>query len=125
LTFLAAVLAGSSNSSTLNDVEPGLLGFLVVAGMGIVLAFLLRSMNKQFRKIGPPDDDVATGTVGPRGPASDGAPSEDEAAVVGDTGTGFDPGSQTGARFDIKTVDARAIDAKAAESEDNGRKGSS
>jgi hypothetical protein len=31
----------------------GVLGFLVVAGMGVVLVFLLRSMNKQFRKITP------------------------------------------------------------------------
>jgi hypothetical protein len=119
------VLSSGSGNSTLSNVEPGLLGFLVVAGIGIALVFLLRSMNKQFRKIGPPDDDVAAGTVGPQGPASDSASSEDEAAVLGDTGTGFDPGSQTGTGFDIKTVDVRAIDAKAAESRDNGRRGSS
>jgi len=29
------------------------LGFLVVAAMGVALVFLLRSMNKQFRKITP------------------------------------------------------------------------
>ena len=46
-TFFAA------SSSTLNDVEPGALGFLVVAGIGVALVFLLRSMNKQFRKITP------------------------------------------------------------------------
>ena len=52
MTFgvLAAVAASSSNS---NDVEPGVLGFLVVAAIGVVLVFLLRSMNKQFRKIAP------------------------------------------------------------------------
>lgn len=52
MTFgvLAAVAAGSSAS---NDVEPGVLGFLVVAALGIALVFLLRSMNKQFRKITP------------------------------------------------------------------------
>ena len=54
MTLLAAVLSSGSNSSTLNDVEPGLLGFLVIAGMGIALVFLLRSMNKQFRKLPPP-----------------------------------------------------------------------
>jgi hypothetical protein len=54
LTFLVA----ASNSSTLNDVEPGLLGFLVVAALGVALVFLLRSMNKQFRKIGPPPEDT-------------------------------------------------------------------
>src|ERR1700761_9082735 len=50
-------LAANSTSS-LNDVEPGLLGFLVVAGLGVALVFLLRSMNKQFRKIGPPPEDT-------------------------------------------------------------------
>ncbi|MGB6577279.1 MAG: hypothetical protein WBF34_05110 [Streptosporangiaceae bacterium] len=55
MTFgvLAAVAASSSNS---NDVEPGVLGFLVVAAIGVVLVFLLRSMNKQFRKITPNPD---------------------------------------------------------------------
>ncbi len=48
-----AVLAASSSSAS-NDVEPGVLGFLVVAGIGLVLVFLLRSMNKQFHKIAPP-----------------------------------------------------------------------
>jgi hypothetical protein len=68
--FLAAVLSSSSNSSTLNDVEPGLLGFLVVAGIGIALVFLLFSMNKQFRKLPPPPEeteeteDVETTTSG-------------------------------------------------------------
>ena len=47
---LAAVAASSSAS---NDVAPGVLGFLVVAAMGVALVFLLRSMNKQFRKITP------------------------------------------------------------------------
>jgi hypothetical protein len=56
VTLLAGVLAASTNNSTLNDVEPGLLGFLVVAGIGIALVFLLRSMNKQFRKLPPPED---------------------------------------------------------------------
>jgi hypothetical protein len=56
LTFLAGVLSTSSTNNTLNDIEPGLLGFLVVAGIGIVLVFLLRSMNKQLRKIPPPED---------------------------------------------------------------------
>ena len=52
--FLAS---SSTNSSTLTDVEPGLLGFLVVAGLGVSLFFLLRSMNKQFKKIGPRPED--------------------------------------------------------------------
>jgi hypothetical protein len=55
---LAALAAAASSSS--NDVEPGVLGFLVVAAMGVALVFLLRSMNKQFRKI-TPEPDAADG----------------------------------------------------------------
>jgi hypothetical protein len=65
-TVAGTVLASSStnSTSTINDIEPGVLGFLVVAAMGIALVFLLRSMNKQFRKIGPkPEDDLPEGTV--------------------------------------------------------------
>ena len=40
------VLAASSN-----DVAPGTLGFLVVAGMGLGLYFLFRSMSKHLRKV--------------------------------------------------------------------------
>jgi hypothetical protein len=57
------VLAVSSSASS--NVEPGVLGFLVVAGIGVALVFLLRSMNKQFRKItpapGPAEDSEADG----------------------------------------------------------------
>ena len=62
LTFgvLAAVAASSPSS---DDVTPGLLGFLVVAAMGVALFFLLRSMNKQFRKI-EPKAEGATGSDG-------------------------------------------------------------
>lgn len=41
-----SLLAASSN-----DVAPGTLGFLVVAGMGLVLFFLFRSMSKHLRKV--------------------------------------------------------------------------
>ncbi len=62
MTFFATalsntVLSSSSGNSTLNDVEPGLLGFLVVAGIAVALVFLLRSMNKQFRKLPPPEEE--------------------------------------------------------------------
>jgi hypothetical protein len=50
LGVLAAVAASSSSS---DDVSAGVLGFLVVAAIGVALVFLLRSMNKQFRKITP------------------------------------------------------------------------
>jgi hypothetical protein len=63
VNILATVLASGTNStSTINNVEPGLLAFLVVAGLGLALVFLLRSMNKQFKKIGPkPEDTEAEG----------------------------------------------------------------
>jgi hypothetical protein len=50
----------AATSSSVNNVEPGALGFLVVAGIGVALVFLLRSMNKQFRKI-TPDPSAAPG----------------------------------------------------------------
>ena len=56
MTFsvLAAAVAASSGNS--DDVGTGALGFLVVAAIGVALVFLLRSMNKQFRKITPAED---------------------------------------------------------------------
>ncbi len=73
----STVLAKGSVSD--NNVTPGVLGFLVVAGMGIALYFLLRSMNRHLKKIPPPagdaGDDTApqaasaqvTGSAGPPG----------------------------------------------------------
>jgi hypothetical protein len=58
------VLAAAAASSSSNDIEPGVLGFLVVAALGVALVFLLRSMNKQLRKITPPagaDDEQDAG----------------------------------------------------------------
>jgi large-conductance mechanosensitive channel len=43
------VLASSAPAA--GQVVTGVLGFLVVAGMGVALFFLLRSMNKQLRKV--------------------------------------------------------------------------
>jgi hypothetical protein len=67
-------------AASANAVVPGVLGFLIVAGMGVALFFLLRSMNKQLRKVAP----------GPKwreggGPARPGAPA------------GQDPGPGQGA----------------------------
>lgn len=42
-----------ASESTASQVYPGLIGFLVVAGMGLALFFLFRSMNKQLHKIAP------------------------------------------------------------------------
>lgn len=44
------ILAASSTPAA-GQVVTGVLGFLVVAGMGLALFFLLRSMNKQLRKV--------------------------------------------------------------------------
>ena len=44
-------LAAAAASSSADDVQTGVIAFLVVAAMGVALVFLLRSMNKQFRKI--------------------------------------------------------------------------
>ena len=82
MTFLAVLASSSSNStSTISNVEPGLLGFLVVAALGVALVFILRSMNKQFRKIGPrPEDpeDVAADQA-----RADGATADPAAAKRG------------------------------------------
>ena len=68
-----AALAAAAASSSVNDVEPGVLGFLVVAAMGVALVFLLLSMNKQFRKItpqpGPTDGEEADEDVKARAQA--------------------------------------------------------
>jgi hypothetical protein len=53
---LGVLAAAAASSTASNDVEPGVLGFLVVAGIAVALVFLLRSMNKQFRKITPPPE---------------------------------------------------------------------
>ena len=77
MTFgvLAAAVAASSSS---NDVTPGVLGFLVVAAIGVALVFLLRSMNKQFRKIAPKDEAAVPGDAeskpGPTATATQEAP---------------------------------------------------
>jgi hypothetical protein len=101
VTFLVAGLAStglassSANSSTLTDVEPGLLGFLVVAGLGVALVFLLRSMNKQFRKIGPRPEEpesVAADEAAPDEAPADAQTVDPEAArAEPDTGVGFVP----------------------------------
>ena len=41
----------ASSSSVASQVAPGALGFLMVAGMGLALFFLLRSMNRHLRKV--------------------------------------------------------------------------
>ena len=60
-----------ASSSTASQVYPGLVGFLVVAGMGLALYFLFRSMNKQLHKIAPGQPPAPRPVrPGRRGPAS-------------------------------------------------------
>jgi len=84
--FLAS---SSTNSSTLTDVEPGLLGFLVVAALAVALVFLLRSMNKQFRKIGPRPEDPESVAADEANPVE--ASTVEDATAEADTGVGFVP----------------------------------
>jgi hypothetical protein len=80
LTFIAA------SSSTLSDVEPGVLGFLIVAGIAVALVFLLRSMNKQFRKLPPPEDGPEAGARPKRGLAARRAGADSGAGFAADAG---------------------------------------
>jgi hypothetical protein len=103
VTFLAAGLAGtalagsSTNSSTISNVEPGLLGFLVVAALAVALVFLLRSMNKQFRKIGPRPEDPEPVAADEAGAPRAAAATDQAGRATGaglpqaDTGVGFVP----------------------------------
>jgi hypothetical protein len=60
------VLAASSSSA-----EPGTLGFLVVAGMGIILVFLFRSMSKHLRKVSGNGRDGIAASSAPKDGATD------------------------------------------------------
>jgi hypothetical protein len=51
MSVLAA--AAASNSA---DVQTGVFAFLIVAALAVACVFLFRSMNKQFRKLGPGPD---------------------------------------------------------------------
>ncbi len=74
----------AATSSSINDVEPGVLAFLIVAGIGVVLVFLLRSMNKQFRKITPdPSADPASAAASGFASSSGSASGEDPATGPG------------------------------------------
>jgi hypothetical protein len=49
-----------------NKVTPGLLGFVVFAALGTAVWFLLKSMNKQLKKIDFPVDPDANTSEPPR-----------------------------------------------------------
>ena len=81
LTF--GVLAAAAPAS--DSVTPGLLGFVVFAVMAVALVFLLKSMNKQFRKITPKAEGAAAANAVPgttTAPGSKTAPGEPPAQEI-------------------------------------------
>ena len=50
-----------------NDVSPGVIGFVVVASLGVATWLLIRSMNRQIKKIDLPDDEPPAGQDPPPG----------------------------------------------------------
>jgi hypothetical protein len=84
-------LAGASAAS---QAAPGVLGFLVVAGMGVALYFLFRSMTKHLRKVAvdPRQDHVAAGSPAAGGAAA-GGPASGGPAVGGPAAGGPAVGS--------------------------------
>ena len=74
------VLAASSSSAA-----PGTLGFLVVAGMGIILVFLFRSMTKHLRKVSGNGRDGTAASSAPKDGAADAAWGNGTADSQGDS----------------------------------------
>jgi hypothetical protein len=56
--------------SDASQAAPGVLGFLVVAGMGLILYFLFRSMAKHLRKVSAPRPGTVEASSQPAGTAS-------------------------------------------------------
>ena len=72
-----------ASSSVASQVEPGVLGFLIVAGIGVALFFLLRSMNKQLRKVGADRKYFSDQPHTSERPGADAAPSQEHAGGNG------------------------------------------
>ena len=80
----------AAGQSAASSAAPGAIGFLVVAGMGLAIFFLFRSMTKHLRKVNlaaentaaPPAKAGPTVPAGPSGPGrvSTGADATDAAA---------------------------------------------
>jgi hypothetical protein len=85
---VTALAAGASLAS---QVEPGVLGFSVVAGIGLALFFLMRSMNKQLRKVSADRQYFAGPGDVPGRPGFPGGPQADPAVAPDQGGTGRDP----------------------------------
>ncbi len=91
MTLNAATLAGQAvlAAKVNNDnVTPGVLGFLVVAGIGIALYFLLRSMNKQLKKLPPPPEEEGDAPAKPLSPLQAAAARRRAAAAAQKSGGG-------------------------------------
>ena len=75
-------------ASVASQAAPGALGFLVVAGMGVVLFFLFRSMTKHLRKVAvdPRQEPAAPGSTPPGGAPPEGGPPGSGPAGVGTPG---------------------------------------
>jgi hypothetical protein len=54
--FTAQIDVAAQGAAPATPVGPGLLGFLVVAAIGVALYFLVKSMNRQISKIEVPHE---------------------------------------------------------------------
>jgi len=74
----------ATSQTVASSAAPGAIGFLVVAGMGLAVFFLFRSMTKHLRKVRLAAESEAASPVqtGPGGPGrvSTGTAASDEAA---------------------------------------------
>jgi len=87
VTILA--VSAAAGSVTSSQVMPGVLGFLVVAVLSVALFFLLRSMNKQLRKVQPP---ASAGAAKAEAAEAEAETAEAGAAEADAVGAGERPG---------------------------------
>jgi hypothetical protein len=88
------VLAASAAS----EAAPGVLGFLVVAGMGLVLYFLFRSMAKHLRKVSAPRPGSVAASGMTTGGVATGSGVSDALANGSTADGGTRPAGQRGAK---------------------------
>jgi hypothetical protein len=56
MTLVLTSIGSAARAVEESNVNPGLLGFVVVALLGVATWLLIRSMNRQIKKIDLPDD---------------------------------------------------------------------
>jgi hypothetical protein len=56
MTLALTAVGSTARAVEESNVNPGLLGFVVVALLGVATWLLIRSMNRQIKKIDLPDD---------------------------------------------------------------------